>query len=50
MLESSDFFTGLLGLSMVHGFMTQSGGEVRVTTAEGKGTTMELYFPAAGEP
>jgi PAS domain S-box-containing protein len=34
-----------LGLSMIHGFMRQSGGQVRVYTEEGQGTTMCLYLP-----
>ena len=36
-----------LGLSMVYGFMTQSGGHVGLRSAEGKGTAVTLYFAAA---
>ncbi|MEM8850791.1 MAG: ATP-binding protein, partial [Pseudomonadota bacterium] len=36
-----------LGLSMVMGFMKQSGGWVRALPTEGQGTTFELYFPMA---
>jgi CheY-like chemotaxis protein len=34
-----------LGLSMVYGFARQSGGQVRIHSEVGHGTTMCLYFP-----
>jgi PAS domain S-box-containing protein len=36
-----------LGLSMVQGFAAQSGGEVRIESAPGKGTTVMLWLPVA---
>jgi len=36
-----------LGLSQVYGFITQSGGDVRITSTEGVGTAIDLYLPIA---
>jgi PAS domain S-box-containing protein len=34
-----------LGLSMIYGFARQSGGQVRIYTEVGRGTTMSIYLP-----
>lgn len=36
-----------LGLSMVQGFVKQSGGVIRVDSKPGVGTSVRIYFPAA---
>jgi signal transduction histidine kinase/ActR/RegA family two-component response regulator len=38
-----------LGLSMVYGFVRQSGGTVSVTSAPGQGSTFSLLLPRAGD-
>lgn len=35
-----------LGLSMVYGFVSQSGGAMRIESEPGSGTTISLLFPA----
>ncbi|AWN49972.1 hybrid sensor histidine kinase/response regulator [Methylobacterium terrae] len=34
-----------LGLSMIYGFAKQSGGQVRIHSEEGEGTTVSIYLP-----
>ncbi|WP_223513115.1 PAS domain-containing sensor histidine kinase [Pseudomonas sp. GL-B-19] len=34
-----------LGLSMVFGFVKQSGGHIEISSTEGHGTRVQLYFP-----
>lgn len=36
-----------LGLSQVYGFVTQSGGHVRLSSEIGRGTTVEMFLPRA---
>ena len=37
-----------LGLSMIYGFAKQSGGQVRIHSQPGQGTTVTLYLPRHG--
>ncbi|AXB77120.1 PAS domain S-box protein [Novosphingobium sp. P6W] len=34
-----------LGLSMIYGFVQQSGGQIRIHSSVGQGTTVRLYLP-----
>ncbi|MBI5114238.1 MAG: PAS domain S-box protein [Rhodovulum sp.] len=38
-----------LGLSMVYGFIRQSGGHVKLYSEEGQGTSVKLYLPRISE-
>jgi CheY-like chemotaxis protein len=39
-----------LGMPMVYGFTHQSGGDIRVESTEGEGTTVALYLPLTDKP
>lgn len=39
-----------LGLSMVFGFVKQSGGHVEIASSTGQGTTVQMYFPRSTLP
>ena len=39
-----------LGLSSVYGFVRQSGGDLRIQSVVGRGTTVELWLPASEGP
>jgi PAS domain S-box-containing protein len=38
-----------LGLSMVYGFVKQSGGSLKINSEEGRGTSVKIYLPRAGQ-
>ena len=39
-----------LGLAMVHRFARQSRGDLQITSAPGRGTTVEIWLPRAARP
>lgn len=39
-----------LGLTMVHGFVTQYGGGMNIQSVLGQGTTVSLYLPGCDDP
>lgn len=39
-----------LGLSMVYGFVNQSGGHIKITSEEGVGTTIAITLPKVHQP
>ncbi|MGQ4277368.1 PAS domain-containing protein [Pseudidiomarina sp. E22-M8] len=38
-----------LGLSMIYGFVKQSGGHAKIYSERGEGTSVKLYFPTSAE-
>jgi len=46
--KAEDKGTGM-GLAMVYGIVKSHGGAVQVESAEGRGSTFEVWFPEAGE-